>query len=185
MRGEWRRFIRSWTRSPERYCPVIARFQASYPGSLDQAEYATDIVLCRQADLQALYENLTRTAIPAVQPEQVATFLGKKLHGNYQDELGNRFDLRIQGTRIKHTLGPVSLKRSDQFGLILRIETTVNDVAFFPHDRQVEHRQGTRVTQWTHMKKSLYSRSPWREALRAATHAPGSSSPPSPIRAPG
>ena len=61
----------------------------------------------------------------------MATFLGKKLHGNDQDEMGNRFDLRIQGTRIKHTLGPVSLKMYDKFGLILRIETTVNDVAFF------------------------------------------------------
>jgi hypothetical protein len=47
--------------------------------------------------LPALYDNLTRTAIHAVKPEHVATFLGKKLHGNYEDELGNRFDLRIQG----------------------------------------------------------------------------------------
>jgi hypothetical protein len=124
----------------QRYCPVIARLGASYHWSLDQAEYATDIVFRRQADLQALYENLTRTAIQAVKPEHVATFLGKKLHGNYQDELGNRFDLRIQGTRIKHTMGPVSLKMYDKFGLILRIETTVNDVGFFPHYREVEQR---------------------------------------------
>ena len=100
----------------------------------------------------------------------MATFLGKKLHGNDQDEMGNRFDLRIQGTRIKHTLGPVSLKMYDKFGLILRIETTVNDVAFFPHYRQVEHRDGTRVTKWTRMKRSLYSLPALREALRAAHH---------------
>jgi len=154
----------------QRYCPVIARLGASYHWSLDQSEYATDIVFRRQADLQALYENLTRTAIHAVKPEQVATFLGKKLHGNYQDELGNRFDLRIQGTRIKHTMGPVSLKMYDKFGLILRIETTVNDVSFFPHYRQVEQRDGTRVTKWTHMKKTLYSLPALREALRAVNH---------------
>jgi hypothetical protein len=153
-----------------RYCPVIARLEVSYHWSLDQIEYATDIVFRRQADLQPLYENLTRTAIHAVKPEHVATFLGKKLHGNYQDELGNRFDLRIQGTRIKHTMGPVSLKMYDKFGLILRIETTVNDVAFFPHYRQVEHRDGTRVTKWTHMKKSLYSLPALRAAWRAANH---------------
>ena len=96
--------------------------------------------------------------------------MGKKLHGNYQDELGNRFDLRIQGTRIKHTMGPVSLKMYDKFGLILRIETTVNDIGFFPHYREVEQGDGTRVTQWTHMKRSLYSRPPLHEALRAANH---------------
>ena len=58
----------------------------------------------------------------------------------------------------------------DKFGLILRIETTVNDVAFFPHYRQVEHRDGTRVTKWTRMKRSLYSLPALREALRAAHH---------------
>ena len=151
-----------------RYCPVIADLEASYHGSLDPTEYATDIVFRRQTDLQALYDNLTRTAIPAVKPEHVATFWGKKRHGNYEDELGNRFDLRIQGTRIKHTRGPVSLKLYDKFGLILRIETTVKDVAFFPHYREVEQRDGTRVTKWTHMKKSLYSLPALREALGAA-----------------
>ena len=45
--------------------------------------------------------------------------------------MGNRFNIRTEGTRIKHTMGPVSLKLYDKFGLILRIETTVNDPAFF------------------------------------------------------
>jgi hypothetical protein len=152
----------------QRYCPVIATLGVRYHWSLDQAEYATDIVFRRQPDLQALYGNLTRTAIHAVKPEHVATFLGKKVHGNYQDELGSRLDLRIQGTRIKHTMGPVSLKMYDKFGLILRIEVTVNDVSFFPHYREVEHRDGSRVTKWTRMKKSLYSLPALREALSAA-----------------
>ncbi|HXJ91676.1 MAG TPA: hypothetical protein VMT20_02205 [Terriglobia bacterium] len=56
------------------------------------------------------------------------------MSGNYQDEAGNHFDPRIHGTRIKHTMSPVSLKMYDRFGLILRIET-VNDVFFFPHYR--------------------------------------------------
>ena len=154
----------------QHYGPVIVRLEAAYHWSLDQAEYATDIVFRRQADLQAIYDNLTRTAIHAVKPEHVATFLGKKLHGNYQDELGNRFDLRIQGTRIKHTMGPVSLQRYDQFGLILRIETTVKDVSFFPPYREVEHRDGTRLTKWTHMRKTLYRLPALRQALRAANH---------------
>jgi len=151
-----------------RYCPVIAGLGVNYHWSLNQAEYATDIVFRRQADLQAFYAQLTRTAIYAVKPEHVATFLGKKLHHRYQDELGSRLDLRLPGTRIKHTMGPVSLKMYDKFGLILRLEVTVNDVSFFPHYREVEHRDGTRVTKWTRMKKSLYSLPALREALGAA-----------------
>jgi hypothetical protein len=36
----------------------------------------------------------------------------------------------------------------DKFSLILRIETTVNDVSFFKHYREVEHRDGSRETKW-------------------------------------
>ena len=33
----------------------------------------------RQSDLQAIYERLTRTAIHTVKPDNIATFLGRKL----------------------------------------------------------------------------------------------------------
>ena len=49
-------------------------------------------------------------------PDHIATFLGCKRNGNYQDEIGNRFNTRIEGTRIKHTMGPVSIKMYDKSG---------------------------------------------------------------------
>src|SRR5207244_2204844 len=64
----------------QRFCPIFRHFGVQYHWSLDQAEYATDIVFRRQADLQPLYAQLTRTAIHAVKPDNIATFLGKKLH---------------------------------------------------------------------------------------------------------
>ncbi len=103
---------------------------------MNQCEYATDVVFRRQADLEAISGNLTHTAIHTVKPDNVATFPGKKLSPQFEGELGNRFHIRIEGTRIKHTMGPVSLKLYDKFGLILRIETTVNDPAFFRHYRE-------------------------------------------------
>src|ERR1022692_395324 len=86
----------------------------------------------------------------------------------FQGEMGNRFNIRIEGTRIKHTMGPVSLKLYDKFGLILRIETTVNDVSFFRHYRKVEHRDGTSETKWAPMLKTVYSLPALRELLVAA-----------------
>ena len=82
--------------------------------------------------------------------------------------MGNRFHTRLEGTRIKHTLGPVSIKMDDKFRLILRIETTVVNVSFFKHYRQVEHKDGTRSMTWAEMKKSIYSLAPLRELLLAA-----------------
>jgi hypothetical protein len=126
-------------------------------------EYATDVVFKRQADLAVIYGNLTRTAIHTVKPDNIATFLGKKLNPQFEGEVGNRYNIRIEGTRIKHTMGPVSLKLYDKFGLILRIETTVNDLTFFKHYREVEHRDGTKETKWASMQKTIYSLPALRE----------------------
>ena len=52
--------------------------------------------------------------------EHIATFLGLKLTGNYHDELGNDFSTRIEGTRIRHHMGPTSIKMYDKFALVLR-----------------------------------------------------------------
>jgi len=147
---------------------VIRPFDVSYHWSLDQVEFSTDLVFRCREDLQAIYGHLTRTAIHTVKPDNIATFLGRKLSPLYQGEMGNRFNTRIEGTRIKHTMGPVSIKRYDKFGLILRIEVTVNDVSFFSHYRTVEQRDGSTVTRWAPMRKSIYSLPALREALQAA-----------------
>lgn len=151
-----------------RYCPVLAHFGATYHWSLMQVEYATDLIFRRQDDLRPLYDTLVRTAIHAVKPDHVATFLGRKLTGAYQDELGNDFHTRVQGTRLKHHMGPVAIKLYDKQALVLRIETTVNDVSFFRHHRRVEHRDGTSDTKLAPMQKTIYSLGPLREALAAA-----------------
>jgi hypothetical protein len=151
-----------------RFCPVLARFGGTYHWSLMQVEYAIDLVFRRQDELRPLYETLVRTAIHAVKPDHVATFLGRKLTGNYADELGNDFHTRVEGTRIKHHMGPVALKLYDKQALVLRIETTVNDVSFFRHHRTVEHRDGTREAKVAPMQKTLYSLGALRELLAAA-----------------
>ncbi|MBZ5574552.1 MAG: MarR family transcriptional regulator [Acidobacteriia bacterium] len=155
-------------RFARRFCPVIRHFGLEYHWSLMQTEYATDIVFLHQSELQDIYGTLTRTAIHTVKPDNIATFLGRKLNGNYQDEMGNDFHIRIEGTRIKHHMGPVLIKMYDKFHLILRIETTTNDVSFFKHYREVEQRDGTRIVKWAEMKKGIYSLGPLRQVLAAA-----------------
>lgn len=165
---EIKRLHRQLDAMAHRFCPVHRDFGVVYHWSVDQCEYATDVVFRKQADLAGIYDNLTRTAIHTVKPDNIATFLGKKLNVQYEGEVGNRFNIRIQGTRIKHTMGPVSLKLYDKFGLILRIETTVNDLTFFKHYREVEHRDGSKQTKWASMRKTIYSLPALREILNAA-----------------
>jgi hypothetical protein len=139
------------------YCPVFQEYDLTYHWSTMQVEYATDIVFKKQSELRTLYDQIVRTAIHSVKPENIATFLGRKLHFNYQGEMGNNFNTRIQGTRIKHHMGASSIKMYDKFGSILRIETTTNDVSEFKHFREVQSRTGDPVRKNAPMKKNIYS----------------------------
>lgn len=159
-------------RAARLYCPVLTHFQDTYPDpyhwSIMQVEYATDIVFKRQKDLEPLYDALVRTAVHAIKAENIATFLGRKLHPLYGDEAGNDFHTRIEGTRIKHHMGPAAIKMYDKLALVLRIETTVNDVTFFKHRREVVHRDNTKEMKLAPMQKTIYSLGPLRELLAAA-----------------
>lgn len=147
------------------YCPVIHELNLRYNWSIMQAEYATDLVFKRQSTLQAFYPLLLEILIQAVKPVDIATFLGRKLLGNYQGEMGNRFNVRWLGRRIRHQMGPVAIKMYDKFNIVLRIETTVNQVSFFKQYRQVNHRDGSTSMQWAPMKRTIYSLSPLQETL--------------------
>jgi len=149
-------------------CPPVTTLETCYHWSLMQVEYSTDIVFKHQSDLKPLYDTISRTAIHAVKADNVATFLGRKLHGNFKDELGNNFSTRIEGTRIKHHMGSASIKMYDKAGLILRIETTANDVSFFKHHRVVEQRDGTNAFKLAPLKKSIYSLGDLRDLVAAA-----------------
>jgi hypothetical protein len=152
----------------QQYCPVVTQLKLTYYWSIMQSEYATDLVFKSRDTLQAFYPHLLETLTHAVKPADIATFLGRKMNGNYQGEMGNRFNKRWIGTRSKHQMGPVSIKMYDKFNLILRIETTVNNVAFFKQYRQVQHRDGSTTMGWAPMKKTIHSLPALREVLSAA-----------------
>lgn len=83
----------------QQFCPIVKQLKQSYHWSIMQEEYATDIIFNRQQDLQPVYDQLVRVAIHTVKPDNVATFLGKKLHLNYQGEMGNNFRfIRLMST---------------------------------------------------------------------------------------
>lgn len=150
------------------FCPVYKEFKLRYHWSVMQAEYATDIVFKKQESLQRIYSELMATAIHTVKPENIATFLGHKLDARYEGEVGNNYNVRIEGSRIKHTMGQVSIKMYDKFSKILRIETTSNDISFFKHFREVVHRDGTTSHQMAPLKKNIYSLSFLSENLKAS-----------------
>ena len=156
---------RTLDRYAKLYCPVSDVFGQSYHWSLMQVEYATDLAFRSAATLGPLYEQLVRQSVLNVKAEQVATFLGRQITPLLAQEIGSQFSTRIEGTCIKHRFGKCSIKMYDKHGIVLRIETTTNDVSFFKHHRKVEHRTGPATRELAPVKKSIYSLIDLREIL--------------------
>jgi hypothetical protein len=159
------RLHRALDRYARRCCPVADVFGQSYHWSLMQVEYATDLAFRSIATLSPLYEQLVRESIVSVKADQVATFLGRHITPQLAQEIGSQFSTRIEGTCVKHRFGKASIKMYDKAGIVLRIETTANDVSFFKHHRKVEHREGPPTRALAPVKKSIYSLIDLREIL--------------------
>jgi hypothetical protein len=149
----------------EQCCPVSGVFGQSYHWSLMQVEYATDLAFRSSITLGPLYDQLIRESVFSVKAAQLATFLGRQITPQLAQEIGSQFSTRIEGTCVKHRFGKSSIKMYDKAGIVLRIETTTNDVSFFKHHRKVEHRNGPATRDLAPVKKSIYSLIDLREIL--------------------
>ena len=156
---------RTLDRYADQCCPVSDVFGQSYHWSLMQVEYATDLAFRSTATLGSLHEQLIRQSVLSVKAEQVASFLGRHIAPQLAQEIGSQFSTRIEGTCVKHRFGKSSIKMYDKCGIVLRIETTTNDVSFFKHHRKVEHRDGPPTRDLAPVKKSIYSLIDLREIL--------------------
>jgi hypothetical protein len=119
------------------YHPGFAKLQAElqlrdYYWTAEQTEFATDVAFRSEAELQPLYRRLVRHATENLSSPDVMRFLQQKLtksgeiHPKFQGEVVSDTKTRKEGTRVKHRLGPNSLKMYDKFGIVLRIETTIH-----------------------------------------------------------
>jgi len=140
-----------------RYCPLPTDWNLHWNYTIGQVEYSTDIVFKNSEILEPIYENIIKTAMHTVTPDDIANFLGKRLSVLYEGEAGSRYNKRILGTRIKHQMGEISVKVYDKFGSVLRIEVTSNNVSKLKTFREVYKRDGTIEVKMASVKKSIYS----------------------------
>ena len=151
---QWPRILDALARAVNPLLPTLRRAGfRSYYWSVDQAEYATDVLFRDRASLEALLPALQELATSAFSADDVLRFLGRKLHGNFQGEVTTSLKRRREGRRVKHTLKRNSLKLYDVLN-VLRIETTLNNPREFRVLRLIETRQG-RQRRWCPMGKGV------------------------------
>jgi len=134
----------------------------------DQAEYATDVMFENPASLKPLYERWVKHATLYFTAEDVLSFLGRKLHGNFQGEvLTDSKKKRWPGARVKHRVKENWIKMYDKHGCVLRIETVINQPREFKVRRRGT-RKGRTVTDWFPLPKGVAHLFRYAQICRAA-----------------
>jgi hypothetical protein len=132
----------------------------SYYWSLDQSEWATDVMFRTPDALADLYPRLLRHAAYNFSSTEVMRFLGRKLpahggvHGRFQGDVVSDVSPRADHFRAKHRVDKNWIKMYDKQQTVLRVETTINNVTDFKAFRRPEGQtRGPR--QWLPLRKGL------------------------------
>jgi hypothetical protein len=141
---------------------------SSYYWVIDQAEFSTDVLFQSRTALAALYQRLLDHATLQFSAADILTFLGRKLDVRFQGEvLTDCKKERWPGARVKHRMKNNWLKMYDKFGLILRIETVINQPREFRVRRSCT-RQGQQQMCWLPMNKGVSNFYHYQHVAQAA-----------------
>jgi hypothetical protein len=136
---------------------VTGHYSSGYYWSLDQSEWATDVLFRSRADLEALYPRLIRHGMESFGSRDVMRFLGRsvahgitpRFRGEVVSDLAQRPQL-YEGMRIKHRVNRNAVKMYNKAGSMLRVETTLNDMKDL---RALRVKDGRKV--WEPMRKGV------------------------------
>lgn len=123
-----------------------------------QSEYSTDILFKNRQALVEVYPQLISHSMQCFGAQEVMNFLGRKLNGNFQGEiisdLSSFVCRRMGGSRIKHRVKQNWIKMYDKSGLVLRVETVINNPEDF-RVRKFVTRKGNTQAEWVAMRKGV------------------------------
>jgi hypothetical protein len=157
-RGFWRRdWPKLLDRLAERVNPLMEDWLKgqSYYWVLDQVEFSTDVMFADKSTLAALRGRLYQHATMCFGAEQVMTFLGRKYRGTFQGEVKTHWYRREPGAAVKHWIKRNAIKMYDKDGLVLRIETVINDPREFRVHRARHKQNGSTQVGWFPMSKGV------------------------------
>lgn len=163
------------TRFAKRVNPLMGRLlkEMNYYWVTAQSEYSTDILFKTPSDLKELYEKLISHSTTYFGAKEIMSFLGKKLHGCFQGEIGtdltDRFKTRLPGVRIKHRVKRNWIKMYDKAGSVLRIEMVINEPEEYKVRRQLRgNGGGKKIMRWVGLRKGVAYLFRYRDVSLAA-----------------
>ena len=133
---------------------IVGGYDIHYYWSLDESEWATDVMFDARRHLRELYPGLIRHGIETFASQDVMRFLGRRVEAavppRFAGEVLSDLRQRPEGVRIKHRVNHNSVKLYDKAGSVLRVETTLNNMRDLRSRRTVK---GKKV--WRKMRKGV------------------------------
>lgn len=139
---------------------LFAATPIPYYWSLEESEWATDVMFRSQPALTMLYPRLIRHGMLVLSSTDVLRFLGRKmmvhggLAGNFRGKVVTSLKTRPEGVRIKHSANYNSIKMYDKQGTVLRIETTINNTRDLKIHRRSEGDPQGKLA-WRRLRKGV------------------------------
>lgn len=151
-----------WPKILERYARLVNPLlhdelkAMSHYWVIDQAEYATDLRFVSKHALGGLFSRLLEFALLTFSPQKIFCYLGRKWHERFDGEVQTHYkSVREPGACLKHFMKRNWLKMYDKLGLLLRVETVINQPGEFKVLRECQHRDGSKSMGWFAMCKGV------------------------------
>jgi hypothetical protein len=125
------------------HAELFAQFPCQYSWSVQESEWASDVMFRSRAALQAIYPQLIRYAVNTFDAVAVLRFLGQpipasgKVPHRRRSEVHTNLKERVEGIRLKHWLNRNSVKIYDK-NSVLRPECTLCEPGDFKVYRTTE-----------------------------------------------
>jgi hypothetical protein len=133
---------------------IVGGYRIDYYWSLEQSEWASDVLFGSAAELDRLFPSLARHALESFRSPQVMRFLGRSvargIAPRFAGEVISDLVRRPEGMRVKHAVNRNSVKMYNKAGSILRVETTLNDMRDLRAPRMVNGQ-----LRWERMRKGV------------------------------
>jgi hypothetical protein len=135
---------------------VIGDYDIDYYWSLEESEWATDIMFHDHRELSRLYPLLIHHGMESLGSRDVLKFLGRRVPAagispRLVAEVTSDLKERPEGIRIKHRVNRNSVKMYNKQGSVLRVETTLNNM----RDMKSLRKKADGTVVWEKMRKGV------------------------------
>jgi hypothetical protein len=146
------------------FSEICRRYPMQYYWSCCESEWAMDLIFREAEQLRRLYPQLVQLAMTSFSSPDVLRFMGKRVSrhgtalGGHEIPISSDLKVRPNGVRIKHRLGPNSIKLYDKayddLGAVLRPEITINKARLFRVFRRA-HDDENAPLKWHNMRSGI------------------------------